>query len=963
METELLALLALAGAYVGLLSLVAWVADRVPRVGALARHPIVYALALGVYASSWTYFGSVGLAKRAGLSFLAVYLGPTIAALLGPTVGGRILRIVRTHQLGSLADLFAFRYRSRTVGALVTMAALVASLPYIAQQVRAAVASVTVLTRPGHEALLGLGFCGMLALFAMFIGARSASSRGAQDGLVVAVALESLVKLVALVAVGVAATWLAFGGPAGLGAWAASHPGSVRALQEPVREGSTWTSLMVLSFLAAFLLPRQFHVAFAEGTRPRALRVAAWAFPLYLLLLNLPIVPILWAGGAILGDMDPDLYVLGIAQRTGSFGFGAIAFLGGVSAASAMVIVTMLALAGMAMNHLVLLVPRIGARPNLYTWLLWARRGLVAVVALLGWGTFLLLESGHGLVDAGVVSFVAFAQFLPGMVGVLVWRRATAKGFVAGLVGGLVVWGLTALAPLLGAPELAQAFGDPWTLATFGSLSTNALLFTLVSLGTAASKEELEAADDCVRGESVRASTALATTEVVRRVEESLGVLIGGEAARGEMERALAEGSDPRLELGALAARLERNLTAMVGPLLANMIVEASARAEPAEAALGHQLRFLDERIAREGARLGGLAAELDRVRRFLGALLDDLPSGACALGPGGDVVIWNRALERLTGVAAADAAGRALSALRAPWGDALAPFAAAGQEDGEVRVDVAGAVRVVRVHASAVSALREGDPEGTMLLVEDVTERRTLEAQVAHQDRLASIGRLAAGVAHEIGNPLTGISSLAQNLRKGDDPELARERADDILEQARRIEGIVKSLLAFGHAGEAQRADDPARVERLGAAELVGEALRLVRLDPASREIAWDNACEPSHAMLGDRRQLLQVLVNLLTNARDASPAGGHVTIASALEGGRVLLRVTDEGGGIPAAVRARLFDPFVTTKPVGQGTGLGLSVAYGIVQNHGGEIEVGSEATGTVARVWLPAAEGGEA
>jgi signal transduction histidine kinase/Na+/proline symporter len=962
MRTDLLVLLALGVAYLGVLSFVAWVADRTPRLRRLAHHPLIYALALGVYASSWTYFGSVGLAKRSGLLFLAVYLGPTIAALLGPTLGVRLLRIVRAHQLASLADLFAFRYRSRAGGTIVTVAALVASLPYIALQVRAVVASLTALTRPGHEAALGLGFCLLLALFAMFFGARSPSSRGAQDGLVVAIAFESVVKLGALLAVGVAGTTVAFGGPAGLGAWIGAHPEAVRALHQPVREGSTWTSLMLVSFTAAFLLPRQFHIGFAEGASPRSLRVASWAFPLYLLLLNLPIVPILWAGSTLLGGMDPDLYVLGVAQHSRSDMLTALAFIGGVSASSSMVIVTMLALASMAMNHLVLLAPKLGSRGNLYVWLIWARRALVALIALLGWATYLVLEQRRGLVDAGVVSFVAFAQFLPGMVGVLAWRRASARGFVAGLVGGLAVWGLTAAAPLLGAPDPARAFGDPWTLATFASLTVNAILFAAVSLRDVPSRDELEAADACLGGSSVRASRILVTPGMVERVRESLGALVGPAAARGELERALAPRADEeRLELGALAERLERNLSAMVGPLLANMIVEASARTEPAEAALAHQLRFLDERVAREGARLEGLAAELDRVRRFLGALLDDLPTGACALGPAADVVIWNRALERLTGLAASEATEHTLSALPAPWGAAFAPFASGTRGDGEIRVDVRGAARTLRVHTAHLSTARADDTQGMMLLVEDITERRSLEAQVAHQDRLASLGRLAAGVAHEIGNPLTGISSLAQNLRRDPDPELSRERADDILEQARRIEGIVKSLLAFGHAGDVRDVDPAARAERLVAADLVAEALRLVCLDHASRDIEWHNDCAPSHAALGDRSRLLQLFLNLLTNARDASTAGDRVTIESVLEGERLLLRIVDQGCGIPAAVRARLFDPFVTTKPVGKGTGLGLSVVYGIVREHRGTIEIDSEENvGTTVRVWLPAAEG---
>jgi signal transduction histidine kinase len=246
------------------------------------------------------------------------------------------------------------------------------------------------------------------------------------------------------------------------------------------------------------------------------------------------------------------------------------------------------------------------------------------------------------------------------------------------------------------------------------------------------------------------------------------------------------------------------------------------------------------------------------------------------------------------------------------------------------------------------------------ILLIEDVTDRRALESKVAHQDRLASVGRLAAGVAHEIGNPLTGIACVAQNLRDDRDPELAAERVEDILEQTRRIEAIVRSLLVFSHAGvDAKGASVPSRIERISARALCEEALRLVRLDRTVREIACESRCDDAHEVLGDRRALHQVFVNLLKNAFDASSAGKHVFIDSTREGDRIRIRVRDEGSGIPDEVRARLFDPFVTTKAVGTGTGLGLSVAYGIVREHGGTISIDTaEGKGTTVDVFLPAA-----
>jgi PAS domain S-box-containing protein len=947
------ALLGVAVAYLSMLAALAWVVDRAPALRSRVRHPLVYALALGVYASTWTYFGSVGFAGRAGLEFLAIYVGPTIAALLAPTAGARILRLTRDHQLASVADLYAFRYQSRAAGTLVTVAAIVASLPYIALQIRAVVDAGRVLGGSA-DAPLASGFVCVLAVFTVVFGARDASSRRAQDGLLAAVAVESLAKLVALAAVGVAALAV-LGGVRGAAAWPSEHAEVGGVLHAPARDGGTWTSLVIASFASSFLLPRQFHVAFAEGTTTRALRVAAWAFPLYLLVLNLPILPITWAGAHTLRGVDPDLYVLGIAQGGGR-ALAAVTFVGGVSAASAMVIVTTLALSSMALNHLVLLAPRIAARTDLYAWLLWARRALIVAIVLAGYGAYVTLRGARPLVDPGVVSFVAFAQFLPGMVGVLAWRRATRQGFIAGLGAGIAVWSATALAPLLRGTDAAPP-DDPWTVATFGSLGANALLFALVSLRTRPRTDEAAAAEACVGGAPLRLATARVTDESLADLRRRLGAFIGDAAARQEIERARRELGDG-VDAGALATCLDRNLTAIVGPLLARMIVDASTLSRTQETmALADQMRFLDERLRREGQRLEGLAVELDRVRRYLGALLDELPLGACALDVSGAVVLWNRALERMTHVDEVRALGRPVAALPPPWNAALVHHTALPVPPSEdVGVATADGTRVVRVHASRIEGGHASS--GVMLLLEDVSDRRELEAKLAHQDRLASIGQLAAGVAHEIGNPLTGIVCVAQNLRDDRDPTLFRERAEDILEQARRIDGIVRSLLAFSRdgRGEPRRA---AGVERVSVRELADEAARLVRLDPRSRDRACQVACAEGHVVLGDRRRLLQVLVNLVRNACEASAPGQRVVIDSAREDDRIVMRVCDEGIGISPEVRAKLFEPFVTTKPPNAGTGLGLSVAYGIVREHGGSIALDSvQGAGTTARLALPAA-----
>ena len=324
-----------------------WISDRV------AQHPLTYTLSLGVYATSWSFYGSVGFAESQGFNFLSIYIGVTLAFILVPVLLSPILRLIRDYQLNSLADVFAFRFRSQLAGVLVTIFMLCGTFPYIALQILAVTESLQILTQEATPTLLALGFCITLTLFAILFGARHISPREKHEGLVVAVAFESLVKLFALFMVGLFAVFGVFGGLGDMSTWLEEHPEALEKLYAPMREGP-WTTLMFLSFCAAFLLPRQFHMAFTENIRERSLFVAAWAFPLFLLLLNLFIPVILWAGTASLPGQNPDFYVLSITLESGSRLLPALAFIGGVSAASAMMIVTSIALASMCLNHLLL---------------------------------------------------------------------------------------------------------------------------------------------------------------------------------------------------------------------------------------------------------------------------------------------------------------------------------------------------------------------------------------------------------------------------------------------------------------------------------------------------------------------------------------------------------------------------------------------------------------------------------
>ncbi|MDH5785557.1 MAG: PAS domain-containing protein, partial [Chromatiales bacterium] len=886
MTIELWQLFLVGIGYLLLLFLIAYAADTGKLPAHWVRHPITYVLSLGVYATSWSFYGSVGFAASQGYNFLTIYLGVTLAFMLAPVLLQPILRLTREHQLSSLADLFAYRYQSQLAGVLVTLFMLAGTLPYIALQVRAVTESIQVLTLEEAPALLALGFCLSVTLFAMLFGARHITAREKHEGLVLAIAFESLVKLLALLAVGAFALFGVFGGLGGMERWLDAHPEALESLYRPVREGS-WGTLLLLAFSAAFLLPRQFHMTFTENLDERALGSASWGFPLFLLLLNLAIPPILWAGNYLEVDTSPDFYVLGITLGGGSNLLPILTFVGGLSAASAMIIVTTLALASMCMNHLVLpasFPPMLRPETNIYSWLLWGKRLLITLIIGAGYAFYLVLEHNQGLVQLGLISFVAVAQFLPGIAGLLYWRRATRAGFIVGLLGGGGVWAGALLLPLLERSGLI-AFGfdhgigfnsdEPWQSSTLWSLSVNTLLFVVVSLLTRPSEAEQEVANACCK-ESLTPPGGRPVAVSIQQIEEQLSQLIGPEMAQQEVDRARADlgllhtelrPDTPGADLARLRQQIERNLSGLVGPMLARMIVDERLQLDPqARHALSDTVQFVEQRLEASNIRLRGLAAELDNLRRYHRQVLQDLPLGVCSVGPGRHLVSWNSAMARLSGLAGDKLPGVPLADLPEPWSGLLSRFLQSDEPQlRHLRLQLGGETRVLNLHKSAIDdpAGRALQDSGSVILIEDLTELHTLEEELTHSERLASIGRLAAGVAHEIGNPVTGIACLAQDLlQEPEEGEFRQQGLEQILEQTRRISNIVQSLVGFSHGGTLHD-HTPEPVELCGCVE---EALQLVRLSHSGKQLESRIDCPAPLEVSGDRQRLIQVFVNLLS-------------------------------------------------------------------------------------------------
>ncbi|MGB4073649.1 sensor histidine kinase [Pseudomonas sp.] len=965
-------LILISAAYLLILFGVAWVSEHglIPRW--VIRHPLTYTLSLGVYASAWAFYGTVGLAYQYGYGFLASYLGVSGAFLLAPVLLYPILRITRTYQLSSLADLFAFRFRSTWAGALSTVFMLIGVLPLLALQIQAVADSIGILTREPVQERVALAYCGLIILFTILFGARHIATREKHEGLVFAIAFESIVKLVAISVIGLYALYGVFDGPQDLQSWLVQNQSSLTSLHTPLQEGP-WRTLLLVFFASAIVMPHMYHMTFTENLNPRAMVSASWGLPLFLLLMSLAVPLILWAGLKLGATTNPEYFTLGVGIAVNSQTLALIAYVGGLSASSGLIIVSTLALSGMVLNHVVLPLYQPPAEGNIYRWLKWTRRALILLIIMAGYGFYLLLGAEQDLANLGIVAFVATLQFLPGVLSVLYWSTANRKGFIAGLLAGIGVWVVSMLLPMLGNLQgiylpwfnLIYVLDDSsWHLAAIGSLAANVLVFTLVSLFTEASDEEKSAAEACAVDNVRRPQRRELLANSPQEFAAQLAKPLGAKTAQREVEQALRDLHLPFDEgrpyaLRRLRDRLEANLSGLMGPSVAQDIVETFLPYKAgSESYVTEDIHFIENRLEDYHSRLTGLAAELDTLRRYHRQTLQELPMGVCSLAKDQEVLMWNKAMEELTEIPAQRVVGSRLSSLDEPWRGLLQHFIELPNEHlHKQRLALDGQTRWLNLHKAAIDEPLAPGNSGLVLLVEDLTERLALEAKLVHSERLASIGRLAAGVAHEIGNPITGIACLAQNLReeREGDSELT-EISEQIIEQTKRVSRIVQSLMSFAHSGSHQNSEEPVCL-----ADVARDAIALLALNRRSVEVQFFNLCDSDHWVVGDPQRLAQVLINLLSNARDASPPGSAIRVKSEAFEHTVDLIVEDEGSGIPKAIIDRLFEPFFTTKDPGKGTGLGLALVYSIVEEHYGQITIDSPADpeqqrGTRIRVSLP-------
>ena len=550
-------ILLLSTAYLAILFAVARFGDARADAGKSIISANVYALSLAVYCTSWTFYGSVGRATSGGLSFLTIYIGPTLMLLMTGVIL-KMIRISKVHRITSIADFIASRYgKSQLLAGLVTVIAVIGVVPYIALQLKAISASLNVLLLESDADFLPWWLdstfliAGLLAVFTILFGTRHLDATERHEGMVAAVAFESVVKLLAFLAVGLFVTYGMFGGLSDLFQRAAASPELGRLLQLDSARAGTWTAMILLSGLAIIFLPRQFQIIVVENVNESHLKRAVWLFPLYLLLINIFVLP-LALGGLLHFQGQPfnaDTFVLTLPLARGAEALALLVFIGGLSAATGMVIVETIALSTMVCNDLVmpwlLRSSRFGASKDLSKLLIGIRRVAITLILLLGYIYFRAAGEAYALVGIGLISFAAVAQFAPAMFGGMYWKQGTRAGAVAGLLGGFAVWLYTLLLPsfarsgwigngfvehgLFGIAELkAQAlFGlsglDEISHSLWWSLLINLGLYIVVSLN---SRPDAVEAGQAERFVDIFRHSAQETDTRIWRGHASMGELV-----------------------------------------------------------------------------------------------------------------------------------------------------------------------------------------------------------------------------------------------------------------------------------------------------------------------------------------------------------------------------------------------------------------------------------------------------
>ena len=885
-------------AYLGLLFAIAYYADQRSDAGRpVIASPYIYSLSLAVYATAWTFYGSVGRAASDGIGFLPIYIGPTLMIALWWVVLRKILRISKRNRITSLADFIASRYgKSALLGGLVTVIAVIGILPYISLQLKAVSSSFTILVQYPEiimPAQVGaapiredtaLWVALILAAFTIAFGTRHLDAAEHHPGMVAAIAFESVVKLLAFLAVGVFVTFGVYNGFGDVFARAAAEP-SMRAMLTPL-EGvaggySNWVWLTILSMMAIMFLPRQFQVAVIENVDEKHLNKAIWLFPVYMLAINIFVLPI--AFGGLLrfpdGSVDADTFVLTLPMAEKRELLALLVFIGGLSAATGMVIVETIALSTMVCNDLVMPVLlrlrrlRLNERPDLTGLLLGIRRGAIVLILLLGYLYFKLAGEAYALVSIGLISFAAVAQFGPAILGGIFWKGGTRAGALCGLLAGFAVWLYT-----LFIPALARSEWLPIGLLEHGPFGIELLrplqLFGLTGLDQI---------------------THAMIWSMIANVGAYVGVSLAVSPSADEHRQASLFVDVFRLSGEAGGARFWRGTASVpeLYNLLARFLGSTGADSAFTEYASAKGLSWPDQR----------LAADADLVH-YVEVQLGGAIGAASARVMVGSVV-----------------------------------------KEEALTIDE---VREILDEASQVVVYSHRLEQKSHELEAATAELREANERLKELDRLKD--EFVSTVTHELRTPLTSIRAFTEILLDDPDVELGQRRnfLGIITKETERLTRLINQVLDLAkiESGKAEWVESAVDMR-----EVVSDTLAAMGQLFKEKNITVEARLpEKVSPVAADLDRMIQVMLNLLSNAvKFCDAVDGWIGIELTERDGSLRVDVRDNGRGISPKDQGEIFGKFhqvggvLTDKP--RGSGLGLHISRQIVEHFGGKMWVESD------------------
>jgi len=1004
-------IIAVAFAYIGLLFLVASYGDRRRGLGRDGRtRLLIYPLSLAIYCTSWTFFGSVGSASRTGYEFLTIYVGPALMIGLFSPLLVRIVRLAKAQNTTSIADFVAARYgKSQAAAATVALIAIIGTVPYIALQLKAVSASLeTILAHlaPGAgitRPLLGdiaLFVALSMATFAVLFGTRHIDATEHQDGLMLAVATESIVKLFAFLAVGIFVTFWMFGGPGALFEAARQSPQSAGIfLREPPLDTLLATTL--LSFVAIILLPRQFHVAVVENNNEGEIKRAAWLFPLYLIAINLFVVPIALAGLLTFrgSPVDSDMFVLALPLQFGSSIFTITTFVGGLSAATAMVIVESVALSIMVSNDLVmpLVLQRrealISGRENVGSLLLTVRRLAIFGILLLAY-LYYRTAGDAQLFAIGILAFAAIAQLAPAFFGGLFWRRATAGGAIAGMSIGILVWSYTLLLPTfadIGVVGQHILTNGPWGLmilrpqhllglelsplvhGVVWSLTLNLFCYIGFSLRRTPSPIERLQANVFVPSDLAPMTPTFRLWRSSVTVEElttTVARYLGEERTRNALESFAAThriGLAPQDEADfRLVRHAEHILASAIGAASSRLVLSLLLRKRTVSTKAA--LKLLDDANAAIQYNREILQTALDHVRQGIAVFDKDL-----------QLICWNRQFGEIldlppslirVGCGLADILhfngrrgdiepGRIDDFVQAQierYVSGREPFLERFAEPGmviEVRANhmpdggIVTTFTDITASVEAAEALERSNETLERRVRERTEELERLNAALARakgeaDDANISKTKFLAAASHDILQPLNAarlyVTSLIERQSGRDDSRLV----DNIDASLEAVEEIFGALLDMSRL-------DTGVMRPEFTSFHIDDLMRQIELEfaPLVDGKGLHFAFVPcSLVVRSDRRLLRRLVQNLVSNAIKYTPAG-RVLVGCRRRGGKLRIDVYDTGVGIPESQQRDIFVEFHRLDQgarIARGLGLGLSIVERVARVLGCEIELDS-------------------